>query len=285
MTPDVIRKAVFGKTFDTITADPTKIAPRPPALCAGCPHRGFFYELGKRKNVMVSGDIGCYTLAFAEPYNAMDTAVCMGSSISAGHGAQQVFDMRKDGKAPRVVAVLGDSTFFHTGINSLLMVAYNKSRSVNVILDNRITGMTGHQQNPGSGYTLLGDPAPEIDLEALVKACGIRNVRTINPNDLSEVREALDWALALDEASVIITRWPCALKKFSPKDKEEFKGAFVSKYKIDHELCIGCKACVRCGCPAISFDSALKKSSIAPDQCLGCGVCAQVCPKQAIAKE
>lgn len=285
MTSDIIRRSVYGECFDRVEPDPAKVVPRPPTLCAGCPHRGFFYELGRRKNVMVTGDIGCYTLAFAEPYNAMDTCICMGSSISSGHGAQQVFDMRTDGKAPRVVAVLGDSTFFHTGINSLLMVAYNGSRSVNVILDNRITGMTGHQQNPGTGYTLLGAPTPELDLEALVKACGIRHVRSIDPNDLRLVKETLDWALALDEASVIITRWPCALKKFSPEDKEEFKGAFSAKYHVDPELCIGCKACIRSGCPAISFDTLTKKSGIDRNQCVGCGVCAQICPKSAIGLE
>jgi indolepyruvate ferredoxin oxidoreductase, alpha subunit len=284
LTSDVIRKAVYGKTFDKIDTDSARIVPRAPSLCAGCPHRGFFFELGKRKDIMVSGDIGCYTLAFGEPYNAMDSAICMGSSISAGHGAQQVFDMRKDGKAPRVVAVLGDSTFFHTGINSLLNVAYNGSRSVNVILDNRITGMTGHQQNPGSCFTLQGKSAPEIDLAALVKALGIKHVRTIDPNNLKEVRETLDWALGLNEASVIITRWPCALKKFSAKDRSEFAGAFTGKFQVDPEKCIGCKACIRSGCPALSFDTKTKKTSIDREVCVGCGVCAQICPKTAIAK-
>ncbi len=282
LTPDVLRKAVHGKTLDRTEPDPARVVPRPPTLCSGCPHRGFFYELGRRKNLLVAGDIGCYTLAFAEPYSAMDTAICMGSSISAGHGAQQVFDLRADGKAPRVVTVLGDSTFFHTGINSLLMTAYNGSRTVNVILDNRITGMTGHQENPGTGYTLQGGSAPNLDLEALVKACGIREVRTINPNDLKQVREALDWALGLDEASVIITRWPCALKKFTSQDREEFRDAFKGKYRVDAGLCIGCKACIRSGCPAISFDEEARKSSIDPNQCVGCGVCSQICPKKAI---
>lgn len=284
LTPDVIRASVRGKTFDHVQSDPTRLVPRAPSLCAGCPHRGLFFELGKRKGVMVSGDIGCYTLAFAEPYNAMDSAICMGASISAGHGAQQVFDMRADGSAPRVVAVLGDSTFFHTGINSLLNVAYNGSRSVNIILDNRITGMTGHQQNPGSGYTLQGRKTPEIDIEALVKALGIRHVRTVNPNDLKLVRETLDWALALPEASVIITRWPCVLKKFSPEDKSEFSAAFTGKYRIDPDKCIGCRACVRSGCPALSFDPASKKTTIDGQACVGCGVCAQICPKAAIAR-
>ncbi len=285
LSSDIIRRSVSGSCFDAVEADPAKVVPRPPTLCAGCPHRGFFYELGRRRNVMVSGDIGCYTLGFAEPYNAMDTCICMGASISAGHGAQQVFDMRKDEKPRRVVSVLGDSTFFHTGINSLLMVGYNRSRTVNVILDNRITGMTGHQENPGSGYTLDGNRAPDLDFEALARACGISRVRTIDPNDLKLVRETLDWALALDEPSVIVTRWPCALKRFSPEDNAEFAGAFQSRYRVDRETCIGCKACLRSGCPAVSFDSAAKKSGIDPDQCVGCGVCAQICPKSAIVRE
>lgn len=283
MTPDVIRKAVYGETNPTIGFDESKVVSRPPTLCAGCPHRGFFYELGKRKNVMVSGDIGCYTLGFAEPYNAMDFNICMGASISAGHGAQQVFNMKEDNKM-RVVSILGDSTFFHTGINSLLDVVYNGSNTVNVILDNRITGMTGHQENPGTGYTLQGRETTEVNIEALVRACGIKHVIAIDPNNLAAVKNALDWALSLDEPSVIITRWPCVLKKLSCEDKEEFKGVFTKKCKVDIEKCIGCKACIRIGCPAISFDKASKKSSINPDSCVGCQVCLQVCPVKAIGK-
>ena len=217
LTPDVIRKSVFGKTNDTIDYNKDLVVNRPPGLCAGCPHRGFFYELGKRKNVMITGDIGCYTLGFAPPYNAMDTTICMGASLSSGHGAQKVFNMKENNKI-RVVGVLGDSTFFHTGINSLLDVVYNKGNSISVILDNRITGMTGHQQNPGTGYTLQGDVTSEVNIEELVKACGVKHIRTINPNNLSQVKETLDWAFNLEEPSVIITRWPCALKKFSPQD-------------------------------------------------------------------
>ena len=283
LTPDVIRKSVYGKENLSVDFDESKVIPRPPAFCAGCPHRGFFYELGKKKNVLVSGDIGCYTLGFAPPYDAMDCSVCMGASISSGHGAQQVFSMQKDSPM-RVVAVLGDSTFFHTGIPSLLDVTYNRSNTIIVILDNRITGMTGHQENPGSGYTLQGKETIQVDIEKLVRACGIEHVQTINPNDLKAVKEALDCALALNEASVIITRWPCALKKFSRQDKEEFKGAFTGKCMIDPEKCIGCKACLRVGCPAISFDKASKKAHINPSQCIGCEVCLQVCPKQAIQK-
>ena len=284
LTPDVIRKSVFGKTNDTIDYNKDLVVNRPPGLCAGCPHRGFFYELGKRKNVMVTGDIGCYTLGFAPPYNAMDTTICMGASLSSGHGAQKVFNMKENNKI-RVVGVLGDSTFFHTGINSLLDVVYNKGNSISVILDNRITGMTGHQQNPGTGYTLQGDVTSEVNIEELVKACGVKHIRTINPNNLSQVKETLDWAFNLEEPSVIITRWPCALKKFSKQDIEEFNNPFTSKCSIDTDKCIGCKLCMKTGCPAISFKSEEKLVCIDKNQCLGCEVCSQVCPKDAISKE
>ena len=233
---------------------------------------------------MVTGDIGCYTLGFAPPYNALDTVVCMGASLSAGHGAQKVFNMKEDNNM-RVVGVLGDSTFFHTGVNSLLDVVYNNGNSISVILDNRITGMTGHQQNPGTGYTLQGDITNEVDIEALVKACGVKHIRTINPNDLSQVKETLDWAFELDEPSVIITRWPCVLKKFSKQDIEEFNNPFTSKCSVDSDKCIGCKLCMRTGCPAISFKSEQKSVLIDKNQCVGCEVCSQVCPKDAISKE
>ncbi|MBP1927247.1 indolepyruvate ferredoxin oxidoreductase alpha subunit [Sedimentibacter acidaminivorans] len=283
MLPEVIRQAVFGEIKPNVEYDEKEVVSRPPTLCAGCPHRGFYHELGKRKNVLMSGDIGCYSLAFSEPYNAVDQNICMGSSISVGHGAQQVFNMNENNKM-RVVSCLGDSTFFHTGINSLIDVIYNNSNTVNVILDNRITGMTGHQENPGSGYTLQGEKTVELDIEAIVKALGFKNVITINPNDLKAVKHALDWALSLDEPSVIITRWPCVLKKFSPEDKEEFSTAFKSKCIVDEEKCIGCKACIRTGCPAISFDKISKKSKIDQDSCVGCEVCLQVCPVKAIRK-
>lgn len=281
MTPDVIRQSIFGKMNDNVEYDKDLVVPRPPGLCAGCPHRGFFYELGKRKNIMVSGDIGCYTLGFAPPYNAVDTVVCMGASLSAGHGAQQVFNMKEDNKM-RVVGILGDSTFFHTGINSLLDVVYNRGNSISVILDNRITGMTGHQENPGTGYTLQGEVTEIVDIEGIVKSCGVKNVRTIDPNNLKEVKETLNWALDLDEPSVIITRWPCVLKRFSKEDIEEFNNPFKSKCSVDHETCIGCKACMRTGCPAISFNKEIKKTNIDKNQCVGCNVCLQVCPKDAI---
>ena len=284
MTPDIIREAVTGKTFEHLDINEELLIPRPPTFCPGCPHRGLFYELGKRKDVVVTGDIGCYTLGFSAPYNSMDCCVCMGASLGSGHGAQQVFNM-VEGNKKRVVGVLGDSTFFHTGINGLFDVIYNKGNSISIILDNRITGMTGHQQNPGSGYTLQGEKTTEISIEEIVKACKVKNVRVINPNKLSEVNDALDWALSNKEASVIITRWPCALKKFSPQDIEEFNNPFKDRCTVVEDLCIGCKKCAKTGCPAISYNKENKKAIIDKNQCLGCEVCAQVCPKEAIIKE
>ncbi len=284
MTPDVIRKRIFKENFKHEDIDPDLVIPRPPTFCAGCPHRGLFYELGKRKDVVVAGDIGCYTLGFASPYNAMDFVVCMGASLSSAHGCQKVLNM-VDGNEKRVIGVLGDSTFFHTGINSLIDVIYNKGNSISIILDNRITGMTGHQENPGSGFTLQGDDTTAINIEQVVRALGMKNIRVINPNKLDEVRDALDWAISLDEASVIITRWPCALKRFSQADIDEFGKVFTDKCVVDEEKCVGCKKCTKTGCPAISVNKETKKALIDKNQCLGCEVCLQVCPKDAIVKE
>lgn len=283
MTPDVLRKAILKEENSTVTYKKEAVIARTPSLCAGCPHRGFFYRLGKKKNVMITGDIGCYTLAFAKPYNAMDTCVCMGASFSMGHGAQKVFNMGEE--KTRVVAVLGDSTFFHTGINSLINTVYNNSNTISVILDNRITGMTGHQENPGTGYNAKGEPTNLIDIEGVVRSLGIKHIYNVDPNDLKAVDAALDACLALDEPSVIITRWPCVLKKFSKEDKEEFQDVFQDHYKVVEDDCIGCKICLSTGCPALSFRKEKKKSRINPSQCVGCKVCFQVCPKHAIVKE
>ncbi len=279
LNPDIVAKSLLGKELETIKANPDMIVGRPPTLCAGCPHRGFFYTLSKKKNVVITGDIGCYTLGSAEPLNATDSVICMGASISMGHGAAQAF--KKNNVDKKVVAVIGDSTFFHTGINSLVTVAYNQGNTVSVILDNRITGMTGHQENPGSGYTLQGDPTNVINIPDVVKAIGIKHVVTVNPLKLDEMDKAIEDAFAFDGPSVIITRWPCVLKSFSPEDIKEFD----IKKKLCHvveDKCRGCRICTKTGCPAISFDPTTKKAHIDKYMCVGCEVCLQACPFDAI---
>jgi len=281
LNPDIIAKNLLGEEKSLIQYDRSLVVNRPPVLCAGCPHRGFYYELAKKKNVVIAGDIGCYALGGADPLNAKDLCICMGAAPSIGHGAQKVFN--KFNESLRVVATIGDSTFFHTGINSIMNIAYNHSNTVTVILDNRITGMTGHQHNPGTGFTLQGMPTKELSIEAVVRALGIDHVRTVNPLKLTEVSETLDWALALDEPAVIITRWPCVLKKQSTQDKEEF-GDYMATCEINAEQCIGCKMCIKTGCPALRFNKNDKKVAIDAVQCAGCEVCLQVCPVKAIKK-
>lgn len=281
LNPDIISKALLGIERKTLEIPQDKVVSRPPTLCAGCPHRGFFYTLSKKKNVVITGDIGCYTLGAAEPLNATDSVICMGASISMGHGAKKVFDKFNVDK--KVVSVIGDSTFFHTGVNSLIDVAFNRGNTVTVILDNRITGMTGHQQNPGTGFTLTEEPTNQIDIPALVSAIGIQHVVSVNPLNLDEMNKAIDDAFAYDGASVIITRWPCVLKKFSEQDFKEFDLSKKTCY-VDVEACKGCKVCTKTGCPAISFDKGTKKASIDPNMCVGCTVCLQACPFKAIKK-
>ena len=274
---DIVKEAVTGKKADIINVE-QKAVMRPPTLCAGCPHRGLFYALSKKKNIVITGDIGCYTLGSAPPLSAIDTTLCMGASISAGHGASKA--LQKIGSDMKVVSVLGDSTFFHSGITSLIDAVYNKGTNTTVILDNRITGMTGHQENPGSGYTLMREPASEVDIPALCQAIGVKkeNIYIVNPNILAKVDEALDDAMAKDEPTVIITKWPCILKKFSDEDKADFDLS-PKKCEIDQDDCRKCKLCIGVACPAIRAGE-----SIVIDQasCNGCGVCAQVCPFDAI---
>lgn len=279
LNPEIIGKVLKDMELPLVEYDNSKIANRPPTMCAGCPHRGFFYELSKRKNVMISGDIGCYGLGGSEPLNAKDGCVCMGASISVAHGAQKMFDRYEE--PMRVVATIGDSTFFHTGINSLMHTAYNKSNTITCILDNRITGMTGHQENPGSGFTLSGMPTKMIEIEALVRAIGIEEVRTVNPLDLTLMKETFDWAFDLDVPSVIITRYPCVLKKYSEEDKKEF-GDHFGQCHIIEDKCIGCRMCVKTGCPALRYDKDKRKVEIDRVQCVGCEVCKQVCKFDAI---
>ena len=267
---DEFSQNIVAKAFGRETAAGGKLSdaipPRPPVMCAGCPHRGMFYTLQKKK-CTVLGDIGCYTLGAVPPLSAIEMTLCMGASISAAHGFNKVLGEKSTGKT---VAVIGDSTFMHSGMTGLANVAYNQSASTIIILDNSITGMTGHQQNPTTGLNIKGDPAGKIDLEALCKAMGFRRVRVVDPYDLSACEKAITEELAAQEASVIISRRPCALLKHV-KHK--------APLAVDTEKCIGCKSCMRIGCPAISMKSG--KAVVDATQCVGCGVCEQLCPKQA----
>ncbi|MCL2415941.1 MAG: thiamine pyrophosphate-dependent enzyme, partial [Defluviitaleaceae bacterium] len=258
MTPDILRKAIFGenspeaKNFESLDYDKSLLSPRPPVLCAGCPHRGFFYELAKKKDTLIGGDIGCYSLGFAPPFNAMDYLICMGAGFSSSHGSQVA--LTAAGKSTRVVGILGDSTFFHNGIPGLIEILYNNSKTICVILDNRTTGMTGHQEHPGTGRTARLADVPEISIEAVVRSLGAKNVAVINPNDLKAVRDVLNDAYSKDEPYVIITRYPCVLKPMSEADYKEFgRDMFKSKYVVDEDACIGCKLCIKAGCPPISI--------------------------------
>lgn len=240
---------------------------RPPVMCAGCPHRGLFYCLSKNK-ITVSGDIGCYTLGASAPLAAMDTTICMGASISALHGFNKA---RGEEAEKSTVAVIGDSTFMHSGMTGLVNIAYNSTNSTVIILDNSITGMTGHQQNPTTGKNLKGDPAATVNLEELCKAIGINRVRVVDPYNLAETEAAIKEELAAPEASVIISRRPCALLKYV-KHKPALK--------VVNDKCRGCKMCLKLGCPAISVRDG--KAVIDHTQCVGCGICTEVCKFGAI---
>ena len=245
-----------GKMIDDV------IPNRPPVMCAGCPHRGLYYVLSKLK-LNVIGDIGCYTLGAVAPLNAVDSVICMGASISGAHGFNKANGGETDGKT---VAVIGDSTFMHSGMTGLVNVSYNNSNSTVIILDNSITGMTGHQHNPTTGFNLKGDPAAKVDLEALCKAIGINSVRVVDPYNIAECETVIKEELAKEEPSVIISRRPCALLKYV-KHK--------SPVKVSSDKCKSCKMCMKIGCPAISMVDG--KAVIDATLCTGCGVCTQLC--------
>ncbi len=249
-----------------------EIPPRPPVMCAGCPHRGLFYTL-HRMNVRVMGDIGCYTLGGAPPLFAMDNNLCMGASVSMLHGFNKALGRQSESGT---VAVIGDSTFLHSGMTSLADIAYNQSNSTVIILDNSITGMTGHQQNPATGYDIHGDPCGKIDLESLVRSMGIERVRVVDPYDLTRCGEVLKEELAAESASVIISRRPCALLKTVGGEKVVHNKPLVN----DPKKCVGCRSCMRIGCPAISMKDG--KAVIDGTQCIGCGVCRQLCSFDAL---
>ncbi|MBR0154736.1 MAG: indolepyruvate ferredoxin oxidoreductase subunit alpha, partial [Treponema sp.] len=235
---------------------------RPPVMCAGCPHRGMFYALSKNK-ITVLGDIGCYTLGSAAPLNAMEMTLCMGPSVSSLHGFNKALKAESEGKT---VAVIGDSTFMHSGMTSLATIAYNQSNSTVIIVDNSITGMTGHQQNPTTGKNLYGDPAGRVNLEALVKSMGINRVRVVDPYNIEQCEQALKEELAANEPSVIISRRPCALLK-------EVK--HPGPISVNPDKCKSCKSCMKIGCPAISMKDG--KAKVDDTLCVGCKVCTQMC--------
>jgi indolepyruvate ferredoxin oxidoreductase alpha subunit len=269
----LIAKVILGEEKPKLSTD-LPIPSRPPVLCAGCPHRALFYSL-KKIGVAVSGDIGCYTLGALAPLGMMDTCICMGASVSALHGRNKA----NPELAAKSVAVLGDSTFIHSGVTGLINIAYNQSNSVVIVLDNSITGMTGHQENPTTGKNIKGDPAPFVSLEKLCKAVGIDDVRITDPNELAATEQAIRNALSTDKPAVIISRRPCALLKAVKH---------APPLKVDREKCTGCKACMRIGCPAVSMaerNAATSGAAAEIDftQCVGCGVCAQLCRFGAIA--
>ena len=235
-------------------------------MCAGCPHRGIYYVLSKNK-ITALGDIGCYTLGAQQPLNALDSTLCMGASISGIHG----FNKALSDNEQKTVAVIGDSTFMHSGVTGLINIAYNATNSTVIILDNSITGMTGHQQNPTTGYTIKGDPASKIDLETLCRAVGINRVRVVDPYDIKTCEAVIKEELAISEPSVIISRRPCMLLKYVKAS---------APLSVDADKCRSCRACMKLGCPAISFRD--KKACIDATQCVGCGVCSGLCPFGAI---
>ena len=269
LNPQRLRQMVFGIEPE-VRELPVKAVSRPPALCPGCPHRGFFYTMAQHKDVIVTGDIGCYTLGATAPLEAMDTCICMGAGFSAGAGMAKAFEA--SGQKKKVFGVLGDSTFFHSGLTGAVEIIYNKANVIPVILDNHITGMTGHQDNPASGYTLQGDVADAISIEGVLAAIGYQNIIIVDPQDLSAMEQAVEDAIASEVPAAIITRRPCLMIKRMKHD--------TGLCQVDSEKCIGCRRCLKVGCSALNFKD--RKSRIDPTQCVGCTVCAQVCPVGAI---
>ncbi len=279
LSPELVKKGIFGKDAVKEIKFDTSLPQRPPNLCPGCPHRGVFYVLKKLK-AFVCGDIGCYTLAAQPPLKSLHTCLCMGAGVGQSFGMEKVL-----GKSEKICAVIGDSTFYHSGITPLIDIVYNQGASTIIVLDNLTTAMTGRQGHPGSGLNIYGKPAPRVDLEKLGEAIGIKRVRTINPYALDEVEKILSEELEANEPSLVIARSPCVLIP-------EFKKVKKPPLKVDTDKCNGCRVCLQLACPAISWEKETEPdkkrkgyAKIDPLFCTGCEVCAQVCKQKAIVRE
>lgn len=273
LNPQLLQERIFGEKPKSVELEVSAVS-RPPALCPGCPHRGFFYTMSRHKDFVVAGDIGCYTLGGSAPLNALDSVVCMGGGFTVAMGMAKAFAATGQ-TDKKVFGVMGDSTFFHSGMTGAAEIIYNQGNLIPVVLDNSITGMTGHQDNPGSGYTLQGDIAECLKIEDILASYGFKNIIIVDPQDLAAMEKAVQDALASTVPAAIITRRPCLLIKRIKHD--------IGKCVVDQDKCVGCRKCLSVGCPAVMVEN--KKARIDRNQCVGCTVCAQVCPKSAITRE
>ncbi len=272
LNPEIVRQGVFGDKAESRTVDVSPVG-RPPVLCPGCPHRGFFYTMSRRRDVIVTGDIGCYTLGGAQPLNAVDSCLCMGGGFTVAAGLARALELAGDDR--RVIGIVGDSTFFHSGMTGAAEILYNNSRVIPCVLDNSITGMTGHQDNPGTGETLMGEKAPLIHIEKVLEGLGYQKIIIVDPQDLKAMDAAVTEALESTVPAAIITRRPCLLIKRIKHD--------VGLCSVDRDKCRSCRMCLKVGCPAVFMKEG--KATIDPTLCVGCRVCAQVCPFGAIERK
>ena len=273
LNPQLLRERILGEKPETVDVGVSAVS-RPPALCPGCPHRGFFYTMAKHRDFVVTGDIGCYTLGGSAPLNALDSCVCMGGGFTIAMGMAKAFELAGE-TGKKVFGVVGDSTFFHSGMTGAAEIIYNHGNVIPVVLDNSITGMTGHQDNPGTGRTLQGDMAEALKIEDILAAYGYENIIIVDPQDLAAMEQAVQDAIASPVPAAIITRRPCLLIKRIKHD--------IGRCEVDRDRCVGCKMCLKVGCPAVMIRDG--KAHIDANQCVGCTVCAQVCPKQAITRK
>jgi len=273
LNPELVRTGIKNGEALPLTFAGVDLPGRPPALCPGCPHRGAFHILSKMK-ASSTGDIGCYTLGLMPPYNALETVVCMGASIGVLSGIEKAVGRSN---MPKLVSAIGESTFVHSGITGLIDMVYNGSTGTVMIMDNSLTAMTGGQENPTTGKNLRGEPAPVLDLEKMVLACGVKYVRVVDPHDLPEMKRAFEEEFAREELSVIITRRPCIM---------QYKPKRITVAVHHPDKCVHCKLCVKLGCPAISWDEEKRIPVIDETLCWpNCNLCVQVCPKDALSKD